>query len=66
MTNQQTGYAICLKFLDFNKSKSHKIVSSGSMVPGDDPTLIFANAGLIQFKDVFFGLENLSYSRATT
>lgn len=54
------------KFLKFYESKGHTIVSSSSLVPHDDPTLLFTNAGMVQFKDVFLGLEKRSYTRATT
>jgi alanyl-tRNA synthetase len=53
-------------FLDYFASKGHKVVSSGPLVPPDDPTLMFANAGMVQFKDVFLGREKRSYSTATT
>jgi alanyl-tRNA synthetase len=45
------------KFLSFFESKGHHIVSSASLVPGNDPTLLFTNAGMVQFKDVFTGKE---------
>lgn len=54
------------KFLDYFKSQGHEIVASSSLVPANDPTLLFTNAGMVQFKDLFLGNEVRSYSRATT
>ncbi|QBH18310.1 alanine--tRNA ligase [Alcaligenes faecalis] len=54
------------KFLSFFESKAHHIVSSASLVPGNDPTLLFTNAGMVQFKDVFTGKETRPYNRATS
>lgn len=54
------------KFLSFFESKGHQIVPSASLVPGNDPTLLFTNAGMVQFKDVFTGKETRPYNRATS
>lgn len=54
------------RFLAYFQERDHTIVKSSSLVPGNDPTLLFANAGMVQFKDVFVGLEQRPYKRATT
>jgi alanyl-tRNA synthetase len=61
-----TGNEVREKFLEFFESKGHRRVRSSSLVPHGDPTLLFTNAGMNQFKDVFLGLEKREYSRATT
>jgi alanyl-tRNA synthetase len=53
-------------YLEYFHSKGHTIVPSSSLIPGDDPTLLFTNAGMVQFKDVFLGVESRSYVRATS
>jgi alanyl-tRNA synthetase len=61
-----TGNEIRASFLDFFKSKGHTIVGSSPLVPKDDPTLLFTNAGMVQFKNSFLGLEDRGYTRAAT
>jgi alanyl-tRNA synthetase len=61
-----TGSEIRRKFLDFFVQKGHREVHSSSLVPANDPTLLFTNAGMNQFKDVFLGLEKRKYSKATS
>jgi alanyl-tRNA synthetase len=61
-----TGSEIRRRFLDFFVQKGHKEVHSSSLVPANDPTLLFTNAGMNQFKDVFLGLEKRDYTRATS
>jgi alanyl-tRNA synthetase len=54
------------RFLDYFARQGHHVVASSPLIPGNDPTLLFTNAGMVQFKDVFLGTEQRSYSRATT
>lgn len=61
-----TSAEIRQKFLDFFAARGHEIVPSSSLVPGNDPTLLFTNAGMVQFKDVFLGNEKRASSRATS
>src|SRR5947199_3671647 len=61
-----TGSQIRRKFLEFFVQKGHREVHSSSLVPHNDPTLLFTNAGMNQFKDVFLGLEKRDYTRATS
>ena len=60
-----TGNDIRAKFLEYFAGQGHRVVRSSSLVPADDPTLLFTNAGMNQFKDVFLGLEKRDYTRAT-
>ncbi|WP_339857731.1 alanine--tRNA ligase [Pseudohongiella acticola] len=53
-------------FLDYFKSKGHEVVASSSLVPGNDPTLLFTNAGMVQFKDCFLGADKRAYTRAVS
>ncbi len=61
-----TGHEIRQKFLDYFGARGHRVVRSSSLVPADDPTLLFTNAGMNQFKDVFLGREQRDYTRAAT
>jgi len=61
-----TGSQVRRKFLDYFSARGHRVVRSSSLVPANDPTLLFTNAGMNQFKDVFLGQEKRDYSRATT
>jgi alanyl-tRNA synthetase len=61
-----TGHEIRQKFLTFFEQRNHRVVPSSSLVPANDPTLLFANAGMNQFKDTFLGAEKRDYTRATT
>lgn len=60
------SFQIRKKFLDFFASRGHTVVASSSLIPAQDPTILFANAGMNQFKDIFLGKEKRSYTRATT
>ena len=61
-----TGNELREKFLQYFEGKGHTIVQSSALVPANDPTLLFTNAGMVQFKDVFLGLDKRPYKRATT
>ena len=61
-----TSSEIRASFLEFFRKNGHAVVPSSSLVPGNDPTLLFTNAGMVQFKDVFLGKESRDYSRAAT
>jgi alanyl-tRNA synthetase len=61
-----TGHETRQRFLDFFAARGHRVVRSSSLVPANDPTLLFANAGMNQFKDTFLGLEKRAYTRATS
>ncbi|MCU0475036.1 MAG: alanine--tRNA ligase [Anaerolineae bacterium] len=63
---QMTSAEIRQSFLEFFEEHGHKQVASSSLVPGNDPTLLFANSGMVQFKEAFLGLEQRDYKRATT
>src|SRR3984893_388090 len=63
---QMTSNEIRSSFLRYFEQNGHRIVASSPLVPGDDPTLLFTNAGMNQFKDVFRGQEKRPYTRATT
>ncbi len=65
-TRKLTGSEVRRMFLDYFVSKGHKEVHSSSLVPANDPTLLFTNAGMNQFKDVFLGIEKRDYNRATS
>src|SRR5437667_704372 len=54
------------RFLKFFEARGHKVVPSSSLVPANDPTLLFSNAGMVQFKDVFLGIDKRPYTRAVT
>src|SRR6266403_4419141 len=64
--NTMTGSDIRKSFLDYFTKQSHTVVKSSSLVPDKDPTLLFTNAGMVQFKNIFLGQERLPYVRATS
>ena len=61
-----TGHETRQRFLDFFQARGHRVVRSSSLAPANDPTLLFANAGMNQFKDVFLGMEKRDYTRAAS
>ena len=61
-----TSAKIRQAFFDYFASKQHQVVASSSLIPGNDATLLFTNAGMVQFKDVFLGQDRRSYSRAVS
>src|ERR1700676_750927 len=61
-----TGSEVRQKFLDYFSARGHRVVRSSSLVPANDPTLLFTNAGMNQFKDVFLGEERRDYVRAVS
>ncbi|MCD4686949.1 MAG: alanine--tRNA ligase, partial [Anaerolineae bacterium] len=63
---KMTGAEVREAFIEYFEEMRHKHVASSSLVPGNDPTLLFTNAGMVQFKDVFLGLDKRPYTRATT
>jgi alanyl-tRNA synthetase len=65
-SNPMSTSAIRTSFLEFFRAKGHEVVASSPLVPGNDPTLLFTNAGMVQFKDVFLGAEKRSYRRAAS
>jgi alanyl-tRNA synthetase len=65
-SKQMSSAELRAAFLEFFRSRGHAVVASSSLVPGDDPTLLFTNAGMVQFKDVFLGKDRRPYSRAAS
>jgi len=65
-TSLKSSAEIRKAFLDYFKDNQHEVVASSSLIPGNDPTLLFTNAGMVQFKDVFLGQDKRNYTRATT
>ena len=66
MITPMTSNEIRRTFLDFFQKNGHRVVASSPLVPGDDPTLLFTNAGMNQFKEVFLGREKPEYARAAS
>ena len=66
MMKKMTSAELRAAFLEFFRQRGHAIQPSSSLIPGNDPTLLFTNAGMVQFKDVFLGREKLDFSRAAT
>src|SRR5215471_8240663 len=64
--NYLSSAEIRRRYLKFFADRGHTIVPSSSLIPGNDPTLLFVNSGMVQFKDAFLGLEQRPYTRATT
>ena len=64
--NTMTSNELRQAFLDYFRANDHKVVQSSPLVPGNDPTLLFTNAGMVQFKDVFLGSDKRDYQRAVT
>lgn len=65
-SKSMTGSEIRQKFLDYFEARDHKVIHSSPLLPANDPTLLFTNAGMNQFKDVFLGIEKREYKRAVT
>ncbi len=61
-----TAYHIRNNFIDFFKKNNHQHINSSPLVPSNDPSLMFTNAGMVQFKDIFTGIEQREYKRAVT
>src|SRR6202451_3925765 len=66
MSSVRTSAEVRRAFLSFFEGKQHEVVASSPLVPANDPTLMFVNAGMVQFKDVFVGKETRAYRRATS
>ena len=63
---KMTSAELRTAFLEFFREREHSVQSSSSLVPGNDPTLLFTNAGMVQFKDVFLGRDHREYNKAAT
>ncbi len=66
MKNRMSGNELRKQFIDYFVSKRHRLVRSSNLVPSADPTLLFTNSGMVQFKDLFIGKEARDYTRAVT